>query len=456
MSARLGPTPSPGALAIVVAIVAAHALSTTACAASEAAEADEALPVRVAVAAALTLDDEIQCYGAIAYSRKVELSAAQSGVIASLPFREGDSVEKGDVVAVLTNARALLALGIAENGVASARAELALAEARLFSGRLNAESRLLDIERERMELSLARLELRESERKQADQEALFAVGGVAEETVRSGRFSIESAKGGIELIEREIASNLVGLRDEDLEARGLRVPEGAADRASAIADLCTESLTAERDAALASLEAAVKELEAAGLALAELTMTAPIAGVVGALRIEEGERAEGGDPVLTLIATDCPRVVFSVQEALAVRLSPGMAAKVIVDATGGEYDAVLDLVSPIADSGSASFSARAALVGDHPELKPGMFARVRVVAGPSTEAVVIPSSAAIGEGDQASALVVSGGFVWKRPLTLGDLGPGGRVVLSGLAAGEVVVDEPGARLEEGQRVSIGR
>ncbi len=456
MSVRPGPAPRPGAVAIVAAIVAAHALSTAACAASEAAESDEAVPVRVAVAAALTLDDEIQGYGTIAYSRKVELSAAQSGVIASLPFREGDRVEKGDVVAVLTNARALLALGIAENGVASARAELALAEARLFSGRLNAESRLLDIERERMELSLARLELRESERKQADQEALFAAGGVAEETVRAGRFSIESAKGGIELIEREIASNLVGLRDEDLEARGLHVPEGAADRASALADLCTESLAAERDAALASLEAAVKELEAAGLALAELTMTAPIAGVVGALRLEEGERAEGGDPVLTLIATDCPRAVFAVQEALAARLSPGMAAKVVVDATGGEYDAELDLVSPIADSGSASFYARAALVGDHPELKPGMFARVRVVAGPSTEAVVIPCSAAIGEGDQAVALVVSGGFVWKRPLTLGDVGPGGRVVLSGLAAGEVVVDEPGARLEEGQRVSIGR
>ncbi|HQO65217.1 MAG TPA: biotin/lipoyl-binding protein, partial [Spirochaetales bacterium] len=181
------------------ALVASLALSTASCGASAAAATEEVLPVRVAVATSLTLDDEIQGYGAIAYSRKVDLATAQSGVIASLPYREGEKVEKGDVVAVVTNPRVLLALGIAENGVASASAELALAEARLFSGRLNAESRLLDIERERMELSLARLELREAERKQADQEALYAAGSVAEETVRSGRFSLESAKGGIEL-----------------------------------------------------------------------------------------------------------------------------------------------------------------------------------------------------------------------------------------------------------------
>ncbi|HPG85215.1 MAG TPA: efflux RND transporter periplasmic adaptor subunit [Spirochaetales bacterium] len=438
------------------ALVASLALSTASCGASAAAATEEVLPVRVAVATSLTLDDEIQGYGAIAYSRKVDLATAQSGVIASLPYREGEKVEKGDVVAVVTNPRVLLALGIAENGVASASAELALAEARLFSGRLNAESRLLDIERERMELSLARLELREAERKQADQEALYAAGSVAEETVRSGRFSLESAKGGIELIEREIASNLVGLRDEDLVARGLRVPEGEAARAAALADLCTESLVAERDAAKASLEAAIKELEAAGLALAELTLVAPISGVVGTLHLEEGERADSGSPVITLIGTDGLRAVFTVREALAVRLSPGLAATVRVDATGGEYAAVVDFVSPMADSGSASFTARVAFVDDPKDLRPGMFARVSVVAGPPTVAVVIPSSSTLGEGDQASAFVVSDGVVWRRSLTLGDVGPGGRVVLSGLKVGEVVVDEPGSRLEEGCRVSIGR
>jgi multidrug efflux pump subunit AcrA (membrane-fusion protein) len=418
-------------------------------------ERDEAMTVRVAVAAALRIDDVIQGYGSIAYDKKVDLAAAQSGVVASLPLREGDEVDEGATVAVLENARVVLALGIAENGVASARAELALAEARLFNGRLNAESRLLDVERSRLELDLARLELREAERKQADQEALFAAGGVAEETVRSGRFSIESAKGGIELLERELASSLVGLRDEDLEARGIRVPGGSDARSAALADLCTESLAAERDAAKASLEAAVRELEAAALALAELTMLAPIDGVVGALGLEEEERVSAGDTVITIIGHGL-RAVFPVRETLAVRLSSGMPARVLVDATGREYDAAVDLVAPIADASSASVSVRASLIGTHPELKPGMFARVRVTVGPPTEAVVVPASAVLGEGDTASLIVVGDGLAWRRPVTLGDVVPEGRVVLSGLFAGEVVIDEPGSRIEEGQRVSIDR
>jgi len=438
-------------------IAAAFASSVASCRKEAPLASAEARTVKAAVVTTVVLPDEVSGFGSLSFLKKVDVSSPQEAVVVELPYREGDKVKSGAVIARLKNPQIELAVGRARNGVAQSEAAVALADAKLFEGRLAVESRLLSIEKAALELEQAMRELSESERKHAAQETLFRAGGVPEETIRSGRFSIASARVRIAQMEKDRDISLIGLRDEDLIARGIAVPKEESARMSAFARLATETLLAQKAAELASLGAARKELESARIALVELTLTAPVNGVVGARYLEIGERVKRDDKLVTLMDVDSLYAVAPIRESEAMRLTGGMRATVRVDAAGASYEGVVDLVSPVADAQSASFTVRVSIRDPKGTLRPGMFARVSVVAGPPRRALVVPEGAIMDRsGDSGRVLVVIGGSLHEKKVTFGEAVEAGRVALSGLAEGDVVVEKPDPGFKEGDSVAVSR
>jgi RND family efflux transporter MFP subunit len=439
------------------AIVAVVILSSVSCREESPPAAAGTRTVRAAVVRTVVLPDEVSGFGSLSFLKKVDVSSPQDAVIGALPYREGDKVKSGTLVARLRNPQIELAVRRAENGVAQSEAAVALADAKLFEGHLAVESRLLGIEKSALELAQAKRELSESERKHADQETLYQAGGLPEESIRSNRFSIASAKERLALMEKDMEISLIGLRDEDLLARGMTVPKDGAARKRAVVLLATETLLAEKSAVLASLGAAQKELESARMALQELALTAPVDGVVGARYFEAGERVKRDDKLLTIMDVGSLYAVAPIREPEAMRLSAGMKATVRVDAVGSSYEGLVDLISPVADAQSASFTVRVSLRDPKGRLKPGMFARVSIVAGPARRVLLVPELALLDRsGDSGRVFVVLGGIVHGKDIEVGEALEGGRVVLSGLAEGEVVVEKPDPGLKEGDSVTISR
>ncbi|MBU0928573.1 MAG: efflux RND transporter periplasmic adaptor subunit [Spirochaetes bacterium] len=431
------------------------ALAFFACAREPAVSGTETRKVRAAVVEAALWPDEVSGFGSLSFLKKVDVASPQEAVVAALPYREGDAVSAGDIVARLSNPQLELALGRAMNGVAQAEAAVALAEARLFEGRLAAEARILGIGKARLEYGQAARELAELERKLVDQEKLFSAGGVTAEAVRSGSFSVESAKERLSLLAKDLEIRLVGLRDADLSARGKVPPLDRVDREAALVSLLTETLSAERLAASARLDAARKELESARIALSELSVAAPSPGVIGARYLEAGERAKREDKLVTIIDFRSLYAVVSVGEADATRLSRGMKAAVSVDSADARYDGVVDLVSPVADPRSASFSVRVAFDDPEGRLRPGMFARAVISAGEPRRVVVVPEGALVDRsGDTAKVFTVSSGLVGRRKVTLGPSLGSGLIVVSGLDEGDIVALEPDPGLKEGERAEV--
>jgi RND family efflux transporter MFP subunit len=344
--------------------------------------------------------------------------------------------------------------------VLQAEAALATALARFFEGQLATEAKLLEIQKTRAELAQSRRELAEAERKHADQVKLHWAGGVTEEAIRSSHFSIQSAVERIALMEKDIEIRLVGLRDQDLIARGIIVPDDAAARKQAIVALSVAALEAESASAQARLDAARTELRSARLALDELRILAPISGVVAARYMEAGERIKREDKLFTIIDIDSLYAVAPVFESEALRVSVGMEARVSVDGSASvgesaDFAGIVDLVSPVADSGTASFSVRVILHDPSGRLKPGMFARVTITAGEPRKAAVVPESAIVERTGQSGTLCfISGGIVTLKQVSFGSSIEAGRVITSGAVPGDVLVDKPDPTLKEGQHVSI--
>lgn len=430
------------------------------CGMAAALEETAPLEVRAVVVKEVLVPDLVSGYGNLAFMKKVDVSSPQDAVIDRLECREGDVVKVGTPVARLRNQQLELAVGRAENMVLQAESACALALTRLYEGRLAAEAKLLDIEKTRLEVLQARRELTEAERKYADQVTLQRAGGVTEEAIRTSRFSIQSAVERIALMEMDIEIRLVGLRDQDLESRGMPVPEDDAERTRALIALSVAALAAENTAAQARLEAARKELESARLAVAELLIVAPLSGVIAARYLETGERIKREEKLLTIIDVHSLYAVVSFSESEALRVSIGMETRVVVDganssAAPAEFTGIVDLISPVADTGSASFSVRIIMHNPDHRLKPGMFARVTITAGEAQRVSVVPESS-IAERDGQSGIlgfIIAGRVALKR-VSFGPSMDEGRVILSGAMPGDVIVDKPDHALKEGQYVTI--
>ena len=132
-----------------------------------------------------------------------------------------------------------------------------------------------------------------------------------------------------------------------------------------------------------------KKREAAELALAEREeamrqLVAPIAGVVTMLKVQPGEWAAPGEPILRLVdAANCELRVY-VSQAAARRLKAGQGVAVLIDdpADGAvPVSGRVGFVSPVVDAASALVEVRVKLPNPAGRIRPGMKARLQVELG---------------------------------------------------------------------------
>ncbi len=397
---------------------------------------------------------ETPCAGSISFQKKADVTALVDGTVAELAVAEGDPVRKGDLLARLENIQLELRREQARSTAGSARSELDLAQARLWEGQLQVEARIAAVERAELELESRRRELEELARSVRNKEQLLGVGGTTEEAAASVRLSYASARTSVQLLEKDLEIRRIGLRDEDIVSRGLAVPRDPQARRRLLVQVGTLTLAAERDVARARAEAAEAELGSVEQLVAELSVRAPIEGIVAARYVEAGEHAAADAKLFTLIGTGEVHAVFALPEALAHRAVPGTPVEVRVDALDGAvFRGRVVLVSPVIDPQAGSVTVRAVLADPGARMKPGMFARVRLLHGQGRTVTVVPASAiAERRGSAARVYAIVNRRVFAREALLGAETDGGWIVEQGLAAGERLVDSPSLLLKEGEEV----
>jgi RND family efflux transporter MFP subunit len=403
------------------------------------------------------LPDQVQAFGSLASVKKVEVKANQDGVLEEFPLREGDPVSEGDLLGRIRNDQIPLAQGRAQIALAEAQAARDLSRSRLGEGRFQAEGRIMELEKTEAELVQAWREFSEEERKTRDQEALFSVGGITEEALRNSRFSLESFREKINLMERDLEIRRIGLRDKDLAEAGYPIASDAEERKRQMIHLATASLRAQVASAEAQVSGAQKELESTTLALSELEVRCPLTGRIGLRYVERGERVKKEDPLVSVMDDRSLYGIFPVQEKEALRIKEGMEASIAVDGTESSYPAVVDLVYPGADTRSYTFTVRLRLNQNGrsklPPLKPGMFARLTLTLGTSKKVLVIPETSVMDKrDDQGRVFLYRGGTLTLQAIQLGVPLGAQRQIVGGLQEGDLVVDKPDGKLREGNHV----
>jgi RND family efflux transporter MFP subunit len=421
--------------------------------------ADTVLPkarVTVHTVQPRTFSSDITSFGSIVYTRKNDITTAVEGIIESLPAREGTAVGAGTVLVQLSNIQLSINYEQARSAYASARASTTLMEEQYRDYRMQLESRFLTLEKMELEIqqTIQQLELMKNEL--SNTEILFSVGGITSEQLRAAHFSFSSAQNDYEKLKKEREIMLIGMRDADIAAAGLAVPQDNEKRRQLLIELNSRTKKAELMLSQRQEETAKTQMTSAEALLNELVITCPATGIVGAVYKELGERIEPGEKILTVIDSRTAWAVFPVNEKDIGRITKGMPATVQIEALGDQtIQAVIDVVSATVDPQSGNVTVKALLDNPGNSGKPGMFAKITVPTDIPTERVFIPQTClAQRNGDQGIVVTVRNNRVFQRKVQLGLEHQNEIEITEGLQNGELVIIDPTPLLKEGDEVVL--
>ncbi len=224
----------------------------------------------------------------------------------------------------------------------------------------------------------------------------------------------------------------------------------------------------EAEAKIASTEAALRGAE---LNLEFTRVTAPITGRVGRAEITEGNLVESGAaqvrPLTSLVSLDPIYVYFDVDEQTYLKYARvtqshgtsshdlrGAALLGLADEDAFPHVGQVSFVDNQVSSSTGTIRLRATFTNKNLALTPGLFARIRLQGGGTQSGCLAKDEAVVTDLNQKYVFVLGkNNTLTYRPVKLGPMAEGLRVVRDGLHEGDLIVVSGLQRVRPGAAVT---
>lgn len=213
-------------------------------------------------------------------------------------------------------------------------------------------------------------------------------------------------------------------------------------------------------AAEADVAAARASTRAAQLNVGFTNVTAPISGRVSQRLVDAGNAVAADQTVLTTIVSISP-IHFTFQGSEASLLNYERRGEKLMGAPvrirlQGETEYIhngrIDFVDNVLTSGSGTITVRAVVQNPGGKLMPGLFGQLQLAAAAAKPEMLIPATAIVTDASRRLVYVVGqDGVVQPRPVELGTLVGGLRVVRSGITNKDKIIINGLQRVRPGQK-----
>jgi RND family efflux transporter MFP subunit len=229
-----------------------------------------------------------------------------------------------------------------------------------------------------------------------------------------------------------------------------------------------DTRTASSEQASANVDAAEAALDSAALNLTFTRVTAPISGRISKAQVTTGNLVTAGQTMLTtLVSLDPIYVTFDDDEqgylkymkqahkdGRAVANESNTVLVGLADESGYPHTGTMVFVDNELDPSTGTIRGRAKLDNHDRQFTPGLFARIKLLGRDKYDALLINDSA-IGTDQNVKYVFVVGADnkIQYRPVKLGPIVDGLRVIRDGLQQGETIVVNGLQRVRPGVAVT---
>jgi len=271
-----------------------------------------------------------------------------------------------------------------------------------------------------------------------------------EAAVRSAEAALEVARAARETAMVNVAD---ALREKErwveLRKRGSGA-ERQLDQAVTAYDRAQAQLK-QAGARIAQVEAALAQ---AKVNLDEATIEAPFSGLVARKHVDEGAFVGPSTPLFKLADISQVEITGGVAGRHYPRLQAGQTkAEIQVDACSDRrFEGTVSRLRPELDRVTRTVAVTIRVANPERRLKPGMYARIRLILDERKDVPIVPDEALVAAGDKTHVFVVDDGRVHVREVKIGLEEGAENEVLEGLRAGDRVVVRGQQLLSEGMVV----
>lgn len=219
-----------------------------------------------------------------------------------------------------------------------------------------------------------------------------------------------------------------------------------------------QNVLREGDAVKKNQTVSLIERDEVGAVYEPVVVPSTLTGVIGRVYLDPGANVTMSTPVALVVNQKRVRVAVDIPERYIGEIYKGQPATLRIDALPGkEFDARLQIISPVVDANSRAVAVE--FWADNPKdlLKSGMFAKVDITLAEKKDAVSIAKKSLYNQDGETYVFVPSadGKTAQKKPVTVGFENTNYLEITDGLKEGDVIL-EFAYGLQDGSKIDLGK
>lgn len=221
------------------------------------------------------------------------------------------------------------------------------------------------------------------------------------------------------------------------------------------ADTSLKIIKADIASSQANMQAAQTTIDTLNTTLADLTIRAPITGVMDGKNVSLGQYLSPGNVLGKVKDISLINAVIEVDQALIQTVKIGQKASLkLNEGDLDTYEGVVKSINTSADSSSRAFQVKIQLDNEKLSLRPGVSAKVILMDDAKVQKFAIPVALITGKEGNYSVYINDNGIVKKRAITVGALVNNQAEINSGLQGDEEIISTNLNMIQEGNQITV--
>ncbi|MBL7848742.1 MAG: efflux RND transporter periplasmic adaptor subunit [Cyclobacteriaceae bacterium] len=196
------------------------------------------------------------------------------------------------------------------------------------------------------------------------------------------------------------------------------------------------------------------DIQSTEIAISKTEIRAPYEGQIGLRRVSIGSYLSPSDIITTLRDVRQLKLEFSVPEKYAKNIARGTQVHFRVDGGQVDHGAIVLATEGNVEQTTRTLKVRALVSSKHPELVPGIFARVHLELGQDTKAIMLPTQAIIPQARNKRVILLRKDSAVFQVVETGVRDSSYIQILKGINAGDTIITTGLMAIRPGSKVKL--